>query len=399
MVAARKLSTEITFSPTEPQLIASQPSLKKLLTTLNRFADHKSTMPLLGAIRIATSCKVTCGEAHFTATDLNLWIEMTTEDWGRGNGVLVVKGKPLAATVAKIGKGDEITLCRDHGKLDTTVIAGSASLRVEGFHGQDFPAMPRPANETTFATIDAGALVSLFKRTDNAVCKDETRFHLNGTFIEADGKTVRAVTTDGHRLVRVTSPLKGWTLPTGVIVPRKTCVELAKLLKAGECEIAVGKSTTGMVMLFVRQANWLVASKLIDAQFPPYEQVIPTEHRKLVTVDRVALIAAMERAKVICTETRGVKLSCADDQLKISADNGDGQDVTEWMPAEHRGGSSVVGFNPQYVIDALAHLDGERVTIALGNELDPGLIRDTDDVVTNALDESPYLVVVMPMRI
>lgn len=407
MVAA--LKNEIAFQATESQLVAPQKDLKKQLQILNRFADRKSTMPILGTILMRTSCKVTVGEVLLTATDLNNWITLRAPDWGRGNGQACVKAKQLLDVVGKLGKDSSVTLAPNG--VNTSVLSGAASLTVEGYAARDYPKIPEP-KEPTWTTIDAGALKALFESTDYSTCRDETRFHLAGTFVEANGKTVRAVSTDGHRLTRATTQIKGWTMPKGVIVPRKACVEIAKLLTKGECEIYVGKSTTGIErMLFVRQGGWTLASKTIDADFPPYEQVIPRDEprldddgkpvspRKLVTVDRAALLAALERAALICSDVRGVKLSCADGQLKLSADNADGGTSNEWMPAEHHGGTVAVGFNPRYLIETIAELDGERVTISLRDELDPALIRGTDDVITNSLDESPYLGVVMPMRI
>lgn len=399
MVAAHKLETTLEVTPRESTLIAEQPLLKKTLAMLNRIADRKSTMPMLSCILVTTSCKVTVGETTFTATDLNTWLRVTAPTWGRSNGSMLIRGKALADVVGKMPKKLDVTLAAS-GRMAASVMCGSASVTVEGFQTQDFPRFPEP-NDPAWSSIDADALASLFKRTDYSTCRDETRFHLAGTFIEADGKRVRAVTTDGHRLTRATAPIKGWAIPKGVIVPRKFAIEAARLLVPGECEISIAEPTTlkGLRMLYLRQGGWLLVTKLIDAQFPPYEQVIPQDHRKLVTVDRVALLDAIERAKVTCSLTRGVKLSCDDGQLKISADNGEGAESTEWLPAEHQGGTVAIGFNPQYVAEVLSALHGERVTIALGNELDPAVVRCTDDVVTNSLAESPYLGVLMPMRI
>lgn len=397
MVAAMKLETTLHLSTSEPSLTAPQHELKKVLGILNRFADRKSTMPMLSALH----ARIGVDDTTLTATDLNTWIRISVPAWGRGNGSFVARGKPLGDIVAKLPKAADVTLAREHNSV--MVLSGTASLTAEGFHAQDFPRFPEPTNEAMawWSTVDAKALVDLLKRTDYSTCRDETRFHLNGTFIETDGKTVRAVSTDGHRLTRATAPIKGWTLKGGgVLVPRKATLELAKLLKAGECDVLVCESsTTKARMLYVKQNGWMLVTKLIDAQFPPYDAVIPKAQRKLVTVERLAFIAAMERAAVMGSETRGVKLHCEDGQLKITAENGEGQESREWMPAEHQGGTAIVGFNPKYLIETCSHFDGERITIGLGGELDPGLFRDTDDVVTNALDESPYVCVVMPMHI
>jgi DNA polymerase-3 subunit beta len=386
MVAARKLTTEISVNPSEMSLTVDKASFKKVLAAFNRIADRKSCLPVLANMLI----KVEHDTTTLAATDLNLTLTHKAPWLGRTIGCTSVKAKALADMIGKMPNG-EVTLARDGRGL--SVMSGSARFTLDTIHAQDYPKVPSPG-DATFTMIDAGAFVALLKSTDHSICQDETRFHLNGTLLEADGRTMRAVSTDGHRLTRATAPIKGFTLAKGVILPRKASRELAKLLAKGECEIAV----VGPHM-FVKQGAWTLAAKLIDAQFPPYEQVIPKENRKLVTVEREPLLAAIERAKLVSTETRGVKLSCDDGQLRIQSDNPDTGETSEWLPAEHHGATIVIGFNAKYLLESLNELEGERVTLGIGAALDPILVRATDDVVTNSVEASPFVSVVMPMRL
>lgn len=391
MVAVAKLEAE-TFVALASRLAftAQKASLKKLFTAMGRVADRKSSMPILATVLMrADKDGVT-----LAATDLNLTLTYRAPFIVNGIGGMLCKAKALTDLLGKMPDGDVTIAATERG---VQLLSGSTCLTLEGATDREFPKVPDADTGIAYTTIDAGMFAALLKSAEFSVCRDETRFHLNGVYLEANGLTLRAVSTDGHRLTRATAPIKDlhWVgHATGIIVPHKAVKEIAKLLTKGECQVA-----TKGVFLFVKQGAWTLAAKCIDAQFPPYEQVIPKDHRRLVTVARQPLIDALERAWAMCCETRGVKLSANDGQLRIQSDNPDMGETSEWLPAEHVGGTVAMGFNPGYLIEILSRFDGERVTLAVGDELDPAIVRDTDDVVTNSLDESPYLGVVMPMRI
>jgi DNA polymerase-3 subunit beta len=131
--------------------------------------------------------------------------------------------------------------------------------------------------------------------------------------------------------------------------------------------------------------------KLIDAQFPPYEQVIPKDHKKIITVDRSRFVDSLRRAQLMSSETRGVKLAATREGLTITSDNPDLGEVREELEAEYNGDPIAIGFNPKYVVELLGQMASDQITIALGGELEPGLVRP--------LSGDDYLGVVMPMRI
>ncbi len=228
----------------------------------------------------------------------------------------------------------------------------------------------------------------MIERTLFSVCNDETRFHLNGVFFESDGSKSRMVSTDGHRLSKVERTIaNGPKLSAGVIIPKKGLLEIRKVLDAGpSCKLAIKTPH-----LFLVQDDIAIAVKLIDAQFPPYEQVVPKDHKRVVTVDRVRLIDALRRAQLMSSETRGVKLAATKEGITITSDNPDLGEVREEMEAEYTGEPIAIGFNPKYVVELLTQMASEQVTISLGGELDPGLFKP--------LTGDDYLGVVMPMRI
>jgi len=252
---------------------------------------------------------------------------------------------------------------------------------------RDFPKVP-DHREATYTTVESAVLREMIERTLFSVCNDETRFHLNGVYFESDGAKSRMVSTDGHRLSKVERNIAGGPkLSAGVIIPKKGLLEIKKVLEAGpNCKVAIKTPH-----LFLVQDDIVIAVKLIDAQFPPYDQVIPKDHKKIITVDRLRFIDALRRAQLMSSETRGVKVAATKDGVTITSDNPDLGEVREELDAEYGGDPIAIGFNPKYVVELLSQMSSDQITLALGGELDPGLIRPfTGD---------DYLGVVMPMRI
>ena len=252
---------------------------------------------------------------------------------------------------------------------------------------RDFPKVP-DHREASYSTIESAVLREMIDRTLFSVCNDETRFHLNGVYFECDGSKARMVSTDGHRLSKVERTIaNGPKLSSGIIIPKKGLLEMKKVLESGpSCKLAIKTPH-----LFLVQDDIAIAVKLIDAQFPPYEQVIPKDHKRVVTVDRVRFIDALRRAQLMSSETRGVKVAATKEGMTITSDNPDLGEVREELDAEYNGEPIAIGFNPKYVVELLGQMGSDQVTLSLGNELDPGLIKPL------AGDE--YLGVVMPMRI
>lgn len=396
MVAAIKLDTTTTTiqTTTNGSFSLDRKTLKKRLDAIVKFTDAKSTIPVLAHVFV----DVTPHAVTMTATDLNVSAIFTSETPG-GNagsepGAFAFHGKELAKLVGKMPDG----LVRLTSGVGHRIEIASGHVRnsVAGISTRDRVRLPSLPDESLFRTIDAQAFNALIEQALPSVCKDETRFHLNGICLEGDATYIRAISTDGHRLTRITAPIKGWDIGTNanVILPSRAASLISKVFaKSDEFRVCI----VGPHM-FVCADGWTVIAKLIDAKFPPYDQVIPKEHTKLATIERAPFIAALERAKVCSSETRGVRLATGNSALKLSADNGDGQDFAETFPCDH-GKPFVIGFNATYLLDALKLFESATVTLAIGAELDPGLIRSTDDQVTNSLSDSPLLVVVMPMRL
>jgi DNA polymerase-3 subunit beta len=345
-------------------------------------ADRKSTMPMLANVLLRTTGK---NQILVAATDLNVSLTAELKSQNAAEGGITLGAKNLFELIAN-APGDEISLKRADNHW-AEIRSGKVTYRIVGMPDRDFPRVP-DHREATYTTVESAVLREMIDRTLFSVCNDETRFHLNGVFFESDGSKARMVSTDGHRLSKVERTIaNGPKLSAGIIIPKKGLLEMKKVLESGpSCKLAIKTPH-----LFLVQEDIAIAVKLIDAQFPPYEQVIPKEHKKIITVDRSRFIDALRRAQLMSSETRGVKVAATKEGITITSDNPDLGEVREELDAEYKGDAIAIGFNPKYVVELLGQMASDQVTLALGGELDPGLLRP--------LGSDEYLGVVMPMRI
>jgi DNA polymerase-3 subunit beta len=345
-------------------------------------ADRKSTMPMLANVLLRTTGK---NQLLVAATDLNVSLTAELKAQVSHEGGITLGAKNLFDLIAN-APGDEVTLKRADNHW-AEIRSGKVTYRIVGMPDRDFPRVP-DHREAQYTTVESAVLREMIDRTLFSVCNDETRFHLNGVYFESDGSKARMVSTDGHRLSKVERTIaNGPKLSSGIIIPKKGLLEMKKVLESGpSCKLAIKTPH-----LFLVQEDIAIAVKLIDAQFPPYEQVIPKDHKKIITVDRSRFIDALRRAQLMSSETRGVKIAASKEGITITSDNPDLGEVREELDAEYNGDAIAIGFNPKYVVELLGQMGSDQVTLALGGDLDPGLVRP--------LGGDEYLGVVMPMRI
>ena len=366
--------------------------LRRVITQLGGVVDIKSSMPMLRNVLVrADRANVT-----FVATDLNTTLTVTVKasDWASGSGATTVECRRLRDILRVLPDGVTTLESKDGASLRMHV--DGCTTHVHGLPANDFPKTP-DASTVEWSSVDGGILRDLLERVSDTVCRDESRFHLNGVYLEtSDGERMVAVSTDGHRLSKAQRAYKTSFANKGVIIPSGAVRELRKLLVAEMCEVGIRNN-----LLFVRQGEWALTTKLIDAQFPPYEQVIPSDPKLLVTCDRQRLIDACKRARALCTDTRGVAMSVANGKLVLQSDNPDVGELAEKIDADYipRTATDKVGVNPSFLQGALERTDGERCVLGIRDELDPILVRSLEDATQRTISDAEFLVVVMPMRI
>jgi DNA polymerase-3 subunit beta len=245
-------------------------------------------------------------------------------------------------------------------------------------------------------------LQELIAKTHFSISGDETRAHLNSALFEWDGDVVRMVTTDGHRLSKMEMKVSGRQASATMLIPLKAIQELRRLCDdfLGETK-DVSKDAAARPQLQITQSGssayfqgggMAFAVRLVDAQFPPYAQVIPQQSDKLVRVPRAAFADALRAVSVAASErTGGVKLAVTQGAMRISTESPDTGDGFDEVPVDYTGPTMTIGFNAKYFLDVLGALDDEEVELGFGGELDP--------VVVRPHSARRFLAVVMPMRI
>jgi len=253
------------------------------------------------------------------------------------------------------------------------------------FGGGDFP--------TSFA-VRAADLRALIDRTKFAMSTEETRYYLNGIYIHAaenEGVAVlRAVSTDGHRLARFEMPLpEGAADMPGVIIPRKTVLELRKLLEEAADEIRIKLSANKITFEF---DHIVLTSKLIDGTFPDYQRVIPSGNDKVVEIDPKLFSSAIDRVSTISDgKSRAVKISLNGKTMTLSANSAESGSAKEEIEVQSETDSLEIGFNARYLLDITSQVDGEGCRMTLSDASSPTIIQDTSDPSS--------LYVLMPLRV
>jgi DNA polymerase-3 subunit beta len=310
-----------------------------------------------------------------------------------GDGATTAPAHTLHDIVRKLPEGAEVELESggDDGKL--MLLSGRSRFTLTCLPTEDFPVMAGGELPHAF-TLAAGDLAAIIERTRFAISTEETRYYLNGIYLHAakhDGVDVlRAVATDGHRLARVETPLPaGAAGMPGVIVPRKTVVELHKLIEEADGEVAVALSETKVRFAF---NDAILTSKLIDGTFPDYERVIPADNDKVLQVDRKVLAAAVDRVSAISSEkSRAVKMSLAPGAMTLSASSPEHGSATEELEVTYDSGALEIGFNSRYLLDIAQQIESDAAEFVFADAASPTIVREGGD--------SSALYVLMPMRV
>jgi DNA polymerase III subunit beta len=347
-------------------------------------SDRKSTMPILANVLLRTDGK---DKLLVAATDLNVTVTAELPCQVEKEGGLTVGAKHLH-DIVKALPGEGLSLKRTENHY-ADIKAGQVEYKVVGMPDRDFPKLPNH-REVKFAKVDAATLRDMIAKAFFSISTDETRYHLNGVLFESDGKVGRMVSTDGHRLSKIERALEGGPdLAQGIIIPRKGLLEIRRALETADGQIELG---IHQGHIFVRVGAVALSVKLIDAQFPPYDQVIPKENDKVVIAPRAALLESLRRISIMSSDkTWGIKLSVKKGELQVASDNPDLGEAHEELDVSYEGAPLTIGFNAKYFIELLAEMEGDEVKLELNGELDPGLVRPADG--------KGYLGVVMPMRI
>ena len=385
------------------ELTVPRKDLLKLVARMQGVAERKSTMPVLSNVLLAVDGP---SMLRVAATDMYLaLVGRVTADVSKG-GSVAVSAKDLLERVRMMPEGP-IHLSSHDG---TTTIKAAGSARrytLRGMPGDDFPPLPTPAEGSPSLALSVDVLRELIAKTHFSISADETRAHLNSALFEWDGDLVRMVTTDGHRLSKIEVKVSGRQASATMLIPLKAIQELRRLCdeilgegkESGREGAGAGAAGGGELQItqsgsnaFFQGGGVSFAVRLVDAQFPPYSQVIPQHSDKIVRVARAPFAEALRAVSVAASErTGGVKLGLNGATMRITTESPESGEGFDEVSIEYSGPSMTIGFNARYFLDVLGALDEDEVQLGLGGELDPAVIKPVGD--------RQFLAVVMPMRI
>lgn len=374
-------------------LLVGKKELLRLASRMQGVAERKSTMPVLSNVLLSVDGP---SALKLSATDLYLSISGRVTAEIKKGGSVAVPAKDLLERVKMMPEGSIQISTQDTG---ATVLKASGSARrytLRGMPGDDFPPLPTPTDGAPTLAVEVAVLSELIAKTHFSISTDETRAHLNSALFEWDGDRVRMVTTDGHRLSKMEVKVEGRQASATMLIPLKAIHELKKLCdevmaesKEGKPEIQITQSGSSA---FFQTGGSIFSVKLVDAQFPPYSQVIPQNSDKKVRVPRAVFADALRAVSIAASErTGGVKLSLTAGTMRISSESPESGDGSDEIAVDYAGAPMTIGFNAKYFLDVLGSLDDQDVVLGLSGELDPAVVRPGG--------ERAFLAVVMPMRI
>jgi DNA polymerase III subunit beta len=376
------------------ELVAPKKSLLRLLQRCQGVADKKSTMPVLANVLLSAED----GKLRVAATDLYQAVSGSLDADVSRSGSIAVPARDVYDRVKYMPEGPvKIAV----GSSSATTIQSVGTKRrytLHGLPGSDFPALPQLEEGAPRFELPVATLAMLFARTHFSISSDETRPYLNSAMFECTGGLVRMVTTDGHRLSKMEVTVEGLDAETTMLIPHKAVQELRKLLdevqeKRDESMVKIAQ--TGPNAFFeINSVQFSV--KLIDAQFPPYDAVIPAASNRAVRTPRRQLSDALRAVSLAASNrTGGVKLAVSENALRITSESPESGNGFDEVSVEYDGPEMSVGFNARYLLDVLSAMDSEdEVTLGISGELDPAVLRPAPSEGTD-----DYIAVVMPMRI
>jgi DNA polymerase-3 subunit beta len=344
--------------------------------------ERRQTMPILANVLIIARGN----SVSVTATDLEVEMVANSKLVAEQDGEITVPGRKLLDICKALKDGSEIKLSVSGDKV--TIRSGRSRFTLATLPAADFPVVENIDSKQSI-TVPQRDLRQLLERTHFSMAHQDVRYYLNGLLLEIGGGNLRAVATDGHRLAMCQIGAESSEDSTHqVIVPRKGVMELQRLLSdSGDVSIALGNNHIRAEVGAIR-----FTSKLIDGRFPEYQRVIPKRSGETIGADREELRHALHRAAILSNEKyRGVRLELGANILKIQAHNPEQEEAEEEIEVQYAGAELEIGFNVNYLVDALGALEGEEAILQIN---DPS----SSCLIWNERTEGCEYVV-MPMRL
>ncbi len=384
------------------QVIVTKKDFSRILDRCQGVADKKGTMPVLGNVLVEV---VSPSQLRLAATDLFLAVSGVIPAEVDKGGSIAVGARDLFERVRMMPEGQLSLTVTEGSALSLRAVGTARRFTIHGLPGGEFPQLPKPEAGSPQLMLPVGTLSSLIQSTQFSISTDDSRLALNSALIEHENGRLRMVTTDGHRLTKAEAEVpKGGDSHT-LLVPLKGIQQLKRICDDALTEAAKtddsSKGEPQLEMLrqgpnaFFRTGTLEFSVKLVDAQFPPYDQVIPNASERVVRAPRLGVAEALRAVSVAASDrTGGVKLTLTRDTLRFETESPESGQGFDEVGIEYDGPDITIGFNARYFLDIANAIPDDELLLGLGGELDPAVVRPAS--ASQAFD---FLAVVMPMRI
>lgn len=365
-------------------LKATQEKLLSALQSVAGIVERRHTLPVLANVLI----RKTGTDLEFTTSDLEIQVR-THADLGGDEGSFntTVAARKLIDILRSLPPEQLVSLTANQNKL--TLQGGKSRFTLQTLPADDFPLVQEAADFGPAFGVPQKTLKTLINQVHFAMAVHDIRYYLNGILFVAEGKNLILVATDGHRLALAQATLDVEIPKQEVILPRKTVLELQRLLSDDESTIELRFAGNQAKFSF---SGMEFVTKLVEGKFPDYNRVIPKNHKNHVTLGRVPLLASLQRAAILTSDKfKGVRVNIEPGSLRIASSNADQEEAKEELEIDYEGDSIEIGFNVTYLIDALGNIEKEFVNIELQDSNSSALITVPEEV--------GFKYVVMPMRI
>lgn len=359
-------------------------TLLEPLVSVSGIVERRHTLPILSNILIKKS-----GDTlSFLATDIEIQISTEIKIDKKGDdGSLTVSSRKMLDIIKSLPENSDVNLIQEEKRV--LIKSGRSKFFLQTLPSADFPLMELDQTESEKIKFNQKDLKELILKNQYAMAIQDVRYYLNGLFFILNENEVKIVATDGHRLCFSRKETTTQSNKVEIIIPRKTIIELSRLLNQGSESVELNISKNQVEFIF---SSIKLVSKLIEGKFPDYERVIPVTLKNEFKMNRLLLLQAMQRASILTSDKfKGVRLLLEKDTLKIVAANTEQEEAQEEIEINYDGQNLDVGFNVGYLIDVLTNLQSEEILWGFNDSNSSSLIRLPEN------DDFKY--VVMPMRI
>jgi DNA polymerase-3 subunit beta len=365
-------------------LKATQGKVLSVFQSVSGIVERRHTLPILANVMI----RKTGSALQFTTSDLEIQIRTTADlDGDAGNFTTTVGARKLIDILRTMPADQTVSLESNQSKL--ILKGGKSKFTLQTLPAEDFPLVQEAANFGPSFSVPQKTLKELLGQVSFSMAVHDIRYYLNGILFVAEGNQLSLVATDGHRLAFASATLDVEVPKQEVILPRKTVLEMQRLLSDADGAIEMQFASNQAKFSF---DGMEFVTKLVEGKFPDYNRVIPKNHKNSITLGRLPLLASLQRTAILTSDKfKGVRLNIDPGTLRVASNNAEQEEAVDELDIDYNGDSIEIGFNVTYLIDVLTNMGQEMVTVELSDSNSSALITIPDD--------ANFKYVVMPMRI